>query len=203
MQHIKLNEDILIAQGGEKICYTHPADSNKVIKIARKNNKILILEDIYMRYLKKHDKSFSHLPVYYGKINTNLGNGLVYERVLDYDNKESKSFKYYIANRLISYEIQRELIGGLGEYLKNNNILFIDNDLHNIFCKKISKDNYKLIIIDGLGAKRLGFKFWLYRNSKLFTKYKIKKQWKKLKYKYKKDIKVIKLIDDSLQKEQY
>jgi hypothetical protein len=46
-------------------------------------------------------------------------------------------------------------------------------------CKEISENNYKLIIIDGLGPKRGGFKTFLYLKFNLYTKYKIKKQWKK------------------------
>ena len=48
------------------------------------------------------------------------------------------------------------LINELKQYLEANGILFIDTSLTNIFCKKISKDKYKLIIVDGLGARRTG-----------------------------------------------
>ena len=64
-------------------------------------------------------------------------------------------------------------------YLEDNQILFTDVATLNVMCKEISENNYKLIIIDGLGPKRGGFKSFLYLKFNLYTKYKIKKQWEK------------------------
>ncbi len=62
----------------------------------------------------------------------------------------------------------------------NNMIVFGDVVLSNILCQEFKENEYKLIIVDGLGARRFGFKLWLHTRSKLFTKFRIKKQWKKL-----------------------
>ena len=45
--------------------------------------------------------------------------------------------------------------------------------------ERISEKDYKLVIFDGLGARRKGIKLTFTMKSKLFSKYKIKKQWKK------------------------
>ena len=196
MNYIQLDEKSVIAKGGERTCYLHPQYHNKLIKIVHtkgKHNQQNLLEHIYMSYLKKKKKDLSQVARYYGQINSNLGHGLVYERITDYNNQPSKSFRYYVANKLIPQEIQKELIEELKLYLEKNSILFVDTSLTNIFCKRINEKNYKLIIVDGLGAKRLGYKFWFYRNSKLYTKYKIKRQWDKFIQMYEKDIKRIKL----------
>lgn len=74
-------------------------------------------------------------------------------------------------------------------YLEKNSILFVDTSLTNIFAQKISPSEFKIVIVDGLGAKRTGVKFFMYQYSKLYTKYKIKKQWKKFMKMYEKDIK--------------
>ena len=192
MNHIELKEKNIIAKGGERTCYLHPQDNTKLIKVVHAkgtHNQQNLLEHIYMSYLKKKNIDLSGLAKYYGQINSNLGNGLVYERIMDYDSQPSKSFRYYVANKLIPMDVQKKLIEELKLYLEKNSILFVDTSMTNIFCKKIDTDNYKLIIIDGLGAKRMGGKFWLYRNSKLYTKYKIKMQWKKFMQMYEKDIK--------------
>lgn len=195
MSKIHLNEDYFIAKGGEKKCFIHPNDNTKVIKVVYNKSKIGVLEDIYMRFLQKRNIDFYHLPKYYGKVDTNLGDGFVYERILNYDSSEAKSLRYYIANRVISYDLQKKLIDELGLYLEKNNILFVDNHSSNIFCQKLSSDDYRLIVIDGLGAKRLGFKFYLYLCSVMFTKYKVHKQWKRFLGQYKQDKKLIRLID--------
>ena len=121
----------------------------------------------------------------YDYVDTNLGKGLIFDKVLNYDETLSSSFRDLIMNRVITFAEQKVLLNELKEYLEDNEILFIDNTLKNIFCKEIEKGKYKLIIIDGLGAKRKGIKFWLYLHSRNYTKYKIKKQWIKFMKLYK------------------
>src|SRR5574344_2064168 len=84
-------------------------------------------------------------------------------------------FKYY---NFFPEAKEKKLLEDLKSYLFKNEILFIDCSSHNVFCKKISEDKYTLIIYDGLGARRDSIKLSLYMKSKLYTKYKIKKQWK-------------------------
>ncbi|MFW2454249.1 YrbL family protein, partial [Aliarcobacter butzleri] len=84
---------------------------------------------------------------------TNLGKGLIFDRVMNYDDTPSKSFRYLIANKIITFHEQEILLNQLKNYLEKNQILFADNSLTNILCKEIRKNEYELIIIDGLGAK--------------------------------------------------
>lgn len=192
MSRLFLDNSLLIAKGGERACYVHPNDDTKVIKILYSNldkhNNQNKLEFIYMNYLKKKKVDISYVTDCYGYIQTNLGEGLVFDRVLDYDGIPSKSFRYYLANKMISEELQQKLLDELKNNIQENLILFIDTSLTNIFCQKIADNQYKLIIVDGLGAKRLGIKFFLYRQSKIYTKYKIKRQWAKLMKMYNRDI---------------
>lgn len=192
MKELKLSDDLLIAKGGERGCYIDPRDNSKVIKVLysqdQKHNNQNKLESIYMDFLKSKNVDISYLTNCYGFVQTNIGEGLVFDRVMDYDGTPSKSFRYYLANKIISEGLQQELLNELKENIEENLILFIDTSLTNIFCKKLSQEKYQLIIVDGLGAKRLGMKFWLYRQSKIYTKYKIKRQWNKLMRMYHKDI---------------
>ncbi|MFY9074860.1 YrbL family protein [Malaciobacter mytili] len=195
MSIIKLDESLLIAKGGERACYLYPTDDKKIIKILYTegtHNNQNRLEYIYMNYLKRKKTDLSHITDCYGYIMTTLGKGLVYERVFDYDNKPSKSFRYMIAHKLIDEKEQNRLLNELKQYLDKNKILFIDNSMTNIFYKKTSLNSAKLVIVDGLGAKRIGFKFYLYLYLPFYRNYKIKKQWQKLMWLYNKDITRIK-----------
>lgn len=179
---IILNEDHFLSKGGERNCYIHPNDNSKVIKIVHrkeKHNEQNKLEYMYYNYLEKKNVSLKYLSKCFGFIDTNLGEGLVFERILDFDNTPSKSFKVYLQNKSFNKLLENSLVNNLKKYLFENDILFIDVDLSNVFCQKISNDKYKLVIIDGLGARRLNWRFYLYLFSKKFTRYKIKKQWKK------------------------
>jgi hypothetical protein len=182
MDYINLTKEFFIAKGGERECYIHPKDNSKVVKIIHrkgKNNEQNQLEYKYTNFLKSKNRSFEHITKCYGFVDTNLGKGLVFDRVFDYTNEQSKSFKEYVLNSSLPIDTEKKLIEELKNYIFSNDILFIDVDLSNLFCKEYEKGKYKLIIIDGLGARRIGFRFSLYLKSKIFTKYKMKKQWKK------------------------
>ncbi|MGB7401959.1 MAG: YrbL family protein [Arcobacter sp.] len=179
---IILNEEYFLSKGGERNCYIHPNDNSKVIKIVHrqeKHNEQNKLEYMYYNYLQKNNISLKYLSKCFGFVDTNFGEGLVFERILDFDKTPSKSFKVYLENKLFDKSLENSLVTDLKIYLFENDILFIDVDLSNVFCKKISNDKYRLIIIDGLGARRLNWRFYLYLFSKKFTRYKIKKQWTK------------------------
>jgi len=196
MKALELNDTMIIAKGGERTCYAHPKDVKKVIKIVHTlniHNKQNELEYSYMNYLVNKNTDLSALTKCYGYISTNKGKGLIFDRVLDFDGSASKSFRYMLAKQLIPLEEQKILINDLKIYLEKNNVLFVDTSLTNIFCPRISENVYRLIIVDGLGAKRLGLKFFLYKLSKTYTKYKIKRQWQKFMQMYKKDLKRVAL----------
>lgn len=190
---IVLENDLLIGKGSGRACYIHPNDDTKVIKVIYskegENNSQNEIDYKYINYLKKLNKNLSHIALCYEYVNTNLGDGLIFDRVLNYDKTPVKSFRYFIAKKLINLDTQKKLLDELNRYLKKEEILFIDNSSTNILCQEVEKGKYKLVIIDGLGAKRVGFKFWLYLNSKLYIKYKIIKQWRKFIRSYNNDLK--------------
>ncbi|MGB6328777.1 MAG: YrbL family protein [Halarcobacter sp.] len=180
MSYIVLNDNDFLGTGGERNCYIYPRDEKKVIKIVKKldkHNNQNILEYTYIKYLEKQDVDFSYIPKCYGFVNTNFGEGLVVQRIKNYDNSEIRTMSFYIKHNLWEDDYSMKLINDLKAYLFKNDILFVDASLSNIFCQKISKNEYKLIIFDGLGARRPGIKFWLYMKLKFFARYKIKKQW--------------------------
>lgn len=179
---INLDEKLLLAKGSERSVYIHPKDETKVIKVLynqkNKNNQNE-LEYNYYDYLKRREISFEHISNCYGWIGTNLGKGLIFDRILSYDNSEAKQLTYFIKNKLLTIDEESLLLEELRYYLEKNQVLFTDVATLNVMCKKIYEDKYKLIIIDGLGPKRKGIKSFLYSKISFYNKYKIKKQWQK------------------------
>ncbi|RXI28674.1 YrbL family protein [Aliarcobacter trophiarum] len=182
-EKIVLTEEFLVARGGERDCYIHPLDSTKVIKVLYINNKINrnqnTLEYKYFKFLEKQNVPLSHITKCYGYIDTDLGEGLIFDRVYDYDGKTSMTFLDIIIKNRLTKDVRDKMVEELKEYLFKYNILFVDIALYNVLCCEYEKDRYKLVIIDGLGGRRVGIKFFLYLNSKIFTKYKIRKSWKR------------------------
>jgi hypothetical protein len=188
MEYIVLSNDLFLAKGGERDTYQHPKDRTKVIKVVRNSkvhNNQNVLDFTYFNYLKKHNVDLSHITKCYGWVNTNIGTGLIFDRVENYDGTAIKTFSYYSKHNLLNKETSLSLVNELKDYLFKNNILFVDASLSNIFCQKISPDRFKLIVFDGLGGRRTGFKFRLYMWMKIFAKYKIRKQWNKFMRNYK------------------
>ncbi|PRM91309.1 hypothetical protein CJ672_09860 [Arcobacter cryaerophilus gv. occultus] len=187
MEEIILKKDDFFASGGERDCYIYPNDNTKLIKIEQ-NNKTRNqneLEFLYYDFLEKNKKPQTHIAKCFGFVNTNLGKGLVFEKIVNFNKTASLSFSKVIENNLLSEKTEIELINELKNYIFSNKILFIDVGFFNILCQEYEKNKFRLIIIDGLGGRRVGFKFNMYLKSKAFTLYKIKKQWQKTENEYK------------------
>lgn len=177
---LNLTQDLFIAKGGERDCYTHPFDNTKVVKVLRKDVENRNQNDLdykYFQFLKKKKVEITNITKCYDYVDTNFGKGLVFDKVLDFDGSISRSFLDFIMKEIVDKDIQDRLVKELKEYIFKNNILFVDIGLYNILCCEYEKGKYKLVIVDGLGGRRAGIKFWLYLNSKIFIRYKVIKAW--------------------------
>ena len=196
MKFIELNDSLFLGKGGERSSYLHPDDNTKIIKVLfreERHNHQNELDFAYSNYLVNENVNFDHITKCFGWVDTNKGKGLVFERIENYDKSTIRTFSYYSKYNIFDKETDSLLINELKEYLFKNNILFVDASLSNIFCQKISENKYKLIIFDGLGARRMGIKFWFYLHSTLFTRYKMNKQWKVFlnNYNYERSLKLV------------
>ena len=156
---ISITDELYLDEGTSRKVYIHPLDNTKCIKIAKKNGKrySVFWNENMMNYrfhlLYKISKS---IVKYYGTINTNLGIGLVFELVKDYDKNISRTLEYYNNNtsffknpeRLI--ELNNKIIDLKKDVVNVNSKA--DSDYYdglNIIVKKLSKDKFDIICIDG------------------------------------------------------
>ena len=178
---ITLNDDSYISKGAERKCYAHPEDPSKLIKIQYKNGRNQNNLDVfYYNHLSKSPISYSHIPKCYQKVDTTKGEGLVFDAIKNYDGEYAQSIEEIITLNTLSHDVEKQLLNELKVYLKKNLIIFGDVVLSNILCQEFEEKKYKLIIVDGLGARRFGLQFWLHTHSKFLTKIRIYKQWKKV-----------------------
>ncbi len=146
-----LEEKHIIGQGKDRVCYMHPDDSDKCVKIIKVNHshKQSIREHSYYRFMKRKNKDMRFLSRYYGKLNTNLGSGLVFELCKDSDIKISKSIDYYFENNLYIESLSIiDNLKRLRENLIDNSIIFTDLSPYNILYKT---DTKTIMVIDGIG----------------------------------------------------
>ena len=181
---LALTEQNIIGEGNSRIVYQHPSRSDLVIKIEKNNttnnkpnNKI---DFIYYKHLIKNKKDTSSIAKCHGWVKTNMGEGLLFEKIVNEDHTDVLTLQKALENKLVSVEAAKKLLDGLLTYLEYNNIILGDISLDNIVYQKIDTNDFKLIIIDGLGGRRLKFNFWLYLTFDCLAKRKVKKQIKKL-----------------------
>lgn len=85
---ITLQEELIVGEGCKRICYLHPSDPSKIIKVKnqyyKKSGNFNQAEyDAFLRAQKRYgDKIQSFLPHYYGYVETNLGQGLVADNMM-------------------------------------------------------------------------------------------------------------------------
>jgi hypothetical protein len=172
-----LTDKHFLSVGTGREVYNHPFDPSKIVKISiskkfYKNQNFI--ENIYYKYLKKNNLPLKNIVKCFGYINTNLGKGLVFEKVCDYNGNISKTLFQVIQNAEIPKNLIVELFKELQKEIIKNKILFIDSVLSNILFCEYEKDKYKLVIIDGLGGTNI-FRFYLMLFISKYKKYKLNK----------------------------
>src|SRR5574344_1806901 len=151
---IVLNDEEIFDKGGLRKVFIHPEDDTKIIKVSSfEDNGQNELEATYYNYLKTQNISYKHISEYFGEIKTNLGNGIVFEKITNYDNSKCLELEQFIKQKTISREEIEKLFNELKENVLSNNILFYDVSLSNILCQEYEKGKFRFIIIDGLGGR--------------------------------------------------
>jgi len=147
---IMLNDSYLIGTGTNRACYQHPNDNNKCIKVTisgnfSESNK----EKKYYIFLKNKAISFDFIAKYYGTIETNMGEGLIFELIKDSNKNISKPLSIYFFEKNFSDEVEAlvEKLIKLKKYLIKEKIIVKDLSFANILYQK-SKN--RLVIIDGV-----------------------------------------------------
>jgi hypothetical protein len=182
---ISLSSATLIGKGNERACYLHPEDADKAIKVtlqnkAKRSKQTKTEIKYYKKLLKKGLNDWSHLPKFYGEIQTDKGKGFIVEIVKDYDGEVSKSFAHYM-NKEGFHKYQKEL-NDLKEYFLNHCIIFNYGMMpKNLLLRKKSESENELVLIDGLGdVSHLTVQNIL----PYFARQRIKRRWKKFEKKY-------------------
>ena len=165
-----------IGVGQERACYLHPGDAHKVIKIQKGESSTQTRRELilYRNLARRGMRNFRHIPQFYGKLKTNLGEGFVVDLVADYDGSVSRSLWWHFER---GYPLAEFLpyLEELRQYLLDNLVIFsVDMGRYNILFQKISPQQARLVVIDGLGNHSAIN--WL-DNIAWFARRKIERRW--------------------------
>ena len=135
---IYLTEELLIGKGARKDVYINPKNPAQCIKINARDDGDHRVEMNYRRSRELRNLPPSALMVsYYGAVETNLGPGYVFERIVDYDGMHSKTIEELIKLELKARNENssvRKLLGTDKEYPKVTDVLLR-------FRKELFQDN--------------------------------------------------------------
>ncbi len=151
---IILNQALYVGSGTERVCYRHPDEKRQCIKLNKPGKFKQSKNDLkYYKRLHKRGISWEMMPKYLGMIDTNLGRGQLYELILDHDGEISQNI-YTCLNILSDATALKrfnEAIERFKQYLLDQLIIVRDISLYNILCQKMSKNEWRRVIIDGVG----------------------------------------------------
>ena len=171
-----LTEKDFLGKGTAKKVYYHPEDKNLCIKILLDSSQDIDTRDElwYRRACKKRVEQSSLLTKYFGTIETNLGTGLVFELVRDYDGKVSETLE-----SLVSREKDISKIYELLQKFKKTFFeeLIITKELYpcNLLVQRISEQESRIRIIDDIGMHHVLIPLTFY--SKTLIRHRGKKIW--------------------------
>ncbi len=175
---LEISPSHLIGKGSERTCYIHPENSARCIKINHSSlNKQSSNELIYLTTLLKRNISWRHIPKLYGVVQTNLGEGMVYDLIRDHDGAVSNTLAHYLKSKTDVEEV-RQIVGALQEfrdYLLDQHVMVRDPNATNFALQKCSLDKVRLVLIDGIGNGNFAPMF---NRLNWFVDMKIKRKWK-------------------------
>ncbi len=136
-----------VGKGATRICFEHPDNSNKCVKVAVrfKDNHLLYEELKTYSYIRMHLEDYL-IDYEMQLVDTNQGKGLVCSLLRDDDGAFSKTLDYYVAKG----DVHEETVSQLWHFaysLIEHDIFFYDFNLKN-FVIQIKNGKQKLFYTD-------------------------------------------------------
>lgn len=152
---LQLNKEKLIGKGWHRECYEHPNDRDLCIKVVvNGNNAETNREQAYYRYLTQHLTDWRAVPRFHGNVETNLGQGAVFDLVYDSDGQVSRTLGYYLESPerfLKNKTALNSALAQLKQYQLQHNVLTMSLKPNNLLIQRNDDGAFSAHIIDNLG----------------------------------------------------
>lgn len=157
--------DNLIGSGNDRDCWRLLDYPSLCIKIAkpeqeRPQNEI---DFHYAQHLAKKSISSKHMPKVYGWVLSNRGVGLVSDLVLDFDGRVSKPILQALDTNTINLEQAKAIVNEGFAWLIKDKVILGDYGINNLLVQNYEPNKFRLVIVDGLGARNFGWRYLLNR----------------------------------------
>ena len=171
-----LTDDLKLGDGNHKVVYAHPSDRNLCVKLLFTTpDSDFDREMKYRRALGKRAESMTLLTKYYGEIETNLGVGYVFERVIDFDGNNSRTVLDHIQNPRDTNDLIDLLLQFKRAFI-GERFVAAGMDPDNFMVRRISERERRIKIIDNIGTS---VKFPILYYSDFLMEKRARKYWRR------------------------
>ena len=172
-----LTDELFIAAGTDRSCYRHPLKPERCIKLLLPERRPgrFWREIRYFRSLQRRGANLRHIADFHGLVETSLGQGAEFDLVQDDDRQVAKTLTHHLSRhdqRFNDWAI--DAINELTRYLYHHWIVVHDLNPTNILAQRLGFDDYRLVVIDGIGHNHL---IPLASYSRQFARRKIMRVW--------------------------
>jgi hypothetical protein len=153
-EKLSLPPQLFVAEGTDRKCFRHPTDERRCVKVLHPDTRPgrFWRELRYYRSLQRRGVDFSHLTPYRGMLKTSLGRGAIFDLVIDDDGRISRSLHHYLGKNDAEFNARMvDEMERLKQNLYDQWIVFHDLNPANILVKRLGYDEYRLVVIDGIG----------------------------------------------------
>ena len=171
-----LTEDLKLGDGNHKIVYAHPTDKNLCVKILFNTPDTDFDREMkYRNALGSKAEKMTLLTKYFGEVDTNKGTGYMFERIIDFDGKNSKTLLEHIQNPADINDLIKLLLEFKKVFI-NEKFVAAGMDPDNFMVQRISPTERQIKIIDNIGTSA---KFPILYYSDFLMAKRARKYWKR------------------------
>lgn len=176
MSILTINEELFIGSGGHQATYIHPTDAAKCIKIPHTRDDGDVRKE--MRYRKSCAAKLERsrlVTKFFGTIETNIGLGYIFERVIDFDGNTSRDMSKFLPQS--SREVVRKVLLDFKEDFLRESIAIVDTDITNFMVQEVKPETYRVRIVDNIGTPVLiPLVYWF----EFAAKWKARRYWNRI-----------------------
>ncbi|MGI6263614.1 MAG: YrbL family protein [Succiniclasticum sp.] len=178
--YVTLSEADIYGKGSHKKCYRMPDRGELCIKLPYNDGgvKDLSREIRYIHVMRRQHRESPLLPEYYGVVQTNYGEGHVYERITNADGSECRT----LAETLVDLKLLEEDFDGIVALLRRmhdellrKGIITMGLYPENILFQKTKDGRCRVRLVNDMGSKTL---IPLEYFSEHFAHRRVVKRWK-------------------------
>lgn len=143
-----------VGRGDERVCYEDPRDPARCVKVSSKRKCKQSKREIrYFRYLVRRGVAFSHIPRFYGVVETGSLIGIEQELIKTASGERPQDVRHYLKQPLSSKQKQAfwAALADLKAYLIRYNVIPCDLVMSNMLVLE-EPESLRIMLVDGLGG---------------------------------------------------